>query len=75
MQEYEIWSEGYLCTGMEGVPEKAQLFGISEGNSFKDACIKFFSKQEDGNYFNEEAMAYYGVKLHDNEADARKRFG
>lgn len=37
MKEYEIWSEGYLCSGMDGVPEKAHLFGKEHGDNFKEA--------------------------------------
>ena len=36
---YEIWIEGYGCTGNYS---KAQKLGEGEGKSFKDACDNFF---------------------------------
>lgn len=76
MKKYEIWSEGYLCTGMEGIPEKAFCFGTEEGETFKDACIKFFLREERHKvYFDSNDMTYWGCRLFDNEVDARKSYG
>jgi len=74
---YQIWMEGYLATGMEGIQAPAKFMGSMEANSFREACIKF-SKTPDakgfGN-FSEQSLSYWGCGLYDNEADARASFG
>ncbi|MBY6838690.1 thymidine kinase [Clostridium botulinum] len=73
IKKYEIWREGYSCTGLH---DTARIFGTQEGNSFKEACIKFFSEYDDGNLcFDSNRMSYWGCKLFDNETDARRHFG
>lgn len=43
MPLYDIWSEGYLATGMEGIPAKAQLLASNvEGDNFADAVYKWY---------------------------------
>ena len=40
--KYDIWSEGYLASGMEGIPEKAKLVASNvEGDTFIDACYNW----------------------------------
>lgn len=72
MTRYAIWCEGYRVTGNEG---HATYFGISEGDSFKNACINYFDKPEHKQYFNPDSMTYWGCRLFDNQADASERFG
>lgn len=71
---YEIWCEGFVT--MES-RSGAQLLGIIRAESFKSAVIKFFNLHDKtvNDYFDEERMTFYGCKLFDNEADARKTFG
>lgn len=74
MIKFQIWSSGYLCTGMEGIPAKAQLMAEAEGEDFVDACNRHFN----GNkyYILSKGKPYYwACSLHDNETDARKDFG
>ena len=52
---YEIWSEGYLCTGMEGIPAKAHLHGNAWGTSFEDACVRFYAGDK---YFDPDRLTY-----------------
>lgn len=76
---YQIWAEGYLVSGMEGKPIKAQFLGEFMATSFIDAvekykeaiCIpdrKLISITDSG-------ASFWGCRLFDNEADARKSFG
>ena len=75
---YQIWVEGYLATGMEGIPEKAQQVGAVEADNFQDACDKLCSPQElqdKWGYYSSDRKTLWGCKLFDNEQDARKSFG
>lgn len=74
---YNIWSEGYLCTGMEGRPAPANLHGTQEANNFQEACDLFFSKKENDseNSYNKENLTFWGCSLYDNENEARRSFG
>jgi len=73
MRKYEIWSEGFSATGEYG---PAQLMGSSEGNSFEDACRRLAEKESGfDEYYNPERNTYWGCRLFDNEADARRSFG
>ncbi len=38
LKKYQIWQEGYCCTGMEGKPVKARLIGEVMARSFIQAC-------------------------------------
>lgn len=69
---YDIWCEGYAATGEHGTAFK---FGSIEGASFRDACVAFFRNRENAHYFNPEYLTYWGCRLFDNEADARKSWG
>jgi hypothetical protein len=77
---FEIWSEGYLCTGMEGIPARAQLHGKAEGSTFDEAVEKFvasrpekvrsyWSRSPDGRW------SMWGCRVYDNEKEARETFG
>lgn len=81
-KKYDIWSEGFLAQGSEGIPTKAQKFASGvEGKSFLDAVKKWYKSQKDAEYrFGaltiRDGKAYtYGCRLYDNEEDARKAFG
>lgn len=72
MSVYYIWMSGYLCTGMEGIPEKAKLVATVEASSFQEACDKHFGNDDS---YNRKNLSYWGCGLYDNEEDARKTFG
>jgi hypothetical protein len=75
-KKIEIWSEGYLATGMEGIPAPAHLHGVIEAENLREACEKLAEADEGfKGYFNAKNMSYWGCRLFDNEADARKSFG
>jgi hypothetical protein len=70
---YDIWAEGYADNG--GCAGAIRL-GSAQGKTFKDACKTFAEEEETfRQYFEEEQMTYWGCRLFDNEADARKSFG
>lgn len=75
-KRWQIWCEGYLATGMEGIPAKAHLFGEVEAETFQEACDNFFTRSaEDKTLYHPSPPRYWGCGLFDNEADARKNFG
>lgn len=73
-KQYEIWCEGFVT--MES-KSGAQLLGKIRATSFKSAAVEFFEHYGESvnKYFDRESMSFYGCKLFDNEADARKTFG
>lgn len=76
LKEYNIWTEGYLVTGMEGIPAKAKLWGKYKGQSFEEACNTCFTKDNNlADFFNGTNLTFFGCKIYDNEKDARKLFG
>lgn len=84
--KYDIWSEGYLATGMEDIPAKAKLVarGI-EGKDFIDACYNWARKNEnnlkDWGGINisintdKSSVSLWACRLFPTEAEARKSFG
>jgi len=74
----EIWQEGYLCTGMEGIPAKAECVGVYEAIDFKDAVRQYckINKQYTISYhIQDDTFSDYGCMLFDNEKEARESFG
>ena len=69
MKAYNIWMEGFAATG-ESAP--ASFVGTVQANSFKEACQKAF---EGNSSYNPERNTYWGCRLFDNEAAARRSFG
>lgn len=72
MTKYDVWMEGYLATGMEGMPCPATFVGTCEADSFKEACIKLCGNDSN---FNEDHLSVWGCRLYDNETSARRLFG
>ena len=78
MKTYEIWIEGYECTGQSS---GALFKGIYEGNSLKEACLNKAIKDPDFAKYLKCApgkngrCSYWGCTIFDNEKDARKLFG
>lgn len=81
MKRFDIWREGYLDQGMEGVPEKAEYIGSEYGVDFVDACKRYFMKNRSPEEFErywyicDDGTPCYWCRLYDNEIDARKHFG
>jgi len=73
---YNIWMEGFLCTGMEGTPAPASFVGQAEGNTFKEAVVNWYKNHPDRLLnFNEEHLTDWGCRLYPSEGEARRSFG
>lgn len=76
MAQFEVWTEGYRCTGDIGT---AQFHGKFEGETFRDAVYKYVETLSDDSKSsfkdNEYGMRFWGCEFFDNEKDARKNFG
>lgn len=71
LKTYEIWAEGYQTNGEHGT---ASLLNRVVAANFLDACRKKY--HWDSYYSERDGIPYYwGCRLFDNEADARKAFG
>jgi len=69
---YQIWSEGFVSQGETG---KAKCMGSAIGTNFS-ACAKLAEQNPQfGDLFNPITLTWWGCRLFDNEADARKSFG
>ena len=72
-KEYQIWCEGYKVTGN---CSGATYFGNETGETFKEAAIKFFTKDDKHKeFFSLDTMTYWGCRLFDSEQKARESFG
>jgi len=71
---FNIWMEGYLCTGMDGCPQSARYLGNWDGETFKKACCNW-AKATATTTFDSNKLTNWGCKLFDNEIDARNQFG
>jgi hypothetical protein len=73
MKTWQIWSEGYSVTGQAA---EAHMHGAVEAETFEDACRAIAKRDgEFAQYFDLQKMTFWGCRLFDNEADARKSFG
>lgn len=82
--KFDIWTEGYLATGMEGIPARAKLVAKDvEGKTFDDAVKNWVASQDPqeledswGDYsFYEGKHFLWGCQLFPTEEEARKSFG
>lgn len=84
---WNLWMEGYVCTGMDGIPAKAIFLGSFVGKTFIEAVSDYGRKKSDIYEeldVNESGYqvkiingvpSYWGCRIFDNEDDARKRWG
>jgi hypothetical protein len=74
LQEFEIWVEGFRCTGGRG---KAWKAGIARGEDFRDACYRLAKADPSnfGKYFDRADNTWWGCRIYDNAADATQHFG
>lgn len=80
--KFDIWTEGYLATGMEGIPARAQKLASNiEADNFINAVKKWYKSEPDassrfGDLSIRDNKAYiWGCRIFDNETDARKSYG
>lgn len=71
---FSLWSEGYAATGSSST---ADFLGNFEADSFAEACDKWAKTLEQPEYYkrNGDNAYYWGCRIFDNEADARRSFG
>lgn len=78
-KKFEVWVEGYACTGESGTAQRIARKGentIWEGRSFQEACENALKTLDwDMDYYNTEVNTYWGCSFFDNESEARKLFG
>ena len=68
-----VWVEGYAVTGNSA---GAYLKDRVEAKTLQDACDKIASRDPEWKkYYNRDRMTWWGCRIFDNEADARKFFG
>lgn len=73
---FEIWEEGYLCTGMEGVPAPHRKVGEADGADFAEACENYAKfNPEWAKLYDPEKQTHWGCRLFDNATDAARSFG
>ena len=73
MKTYEIWMEGFACTGASS---GARLLGKMKGKSFKDACAKLALEDENfKEYYDSNRQTFWGCRLFDNQIKAIRTFG
>lgn len=78
MPRYEVWSEGFISTGMDA---KAMYLGNFEAPTFEDAVIEAMKVR--GAILDDEVpnksypgiQTWYACRFFDNETDARKSYG
>jgi hypothetical protein len=68
--KYQVWMEGFLVTGMEGIPAQASLVGEADADSFQEACNIVCGWMPDY-----DGSRVWGCRLFDNRIDAQKTFG
>lgn len=73
---HDIWMEGYLASGMDGIPAHASFEGCYPGETFAEACQAWANaKSERAQYFDADRLSYWGCRLFPTEEKARKQFG
>ena len=73
-QAFEIWSEGFKLEDDSGT---AHVIGKVTASTFLEACQVFVNKTGDNHHYRvaNGVPVYWGCRLFDNEADARRSFG
>ena len=76
LEPYEVWMEGYACTG-ESAPHR--FLGEAKAENFNFACylivlnwcLKFGGGIDDFNtYYNPKTNSYWGCRCYSNEKDS-----
>lgn len=77
LKTYEVWMEGYNCTGQS---KQHEFIGAVKAESFEKACeiaVKQWCKSvaDFDKYYDAKTQTFWGCKCYDNESDAAKGFG
>lgn len=75
--KFQVWSEGYLCSGMEGIPSRAMFHGEFEGETFSDACQAWMDtlSEEGKKDVDLVRLTFWGCRLFPSEEEARRFLG
>ncbi len=65
MTKWNIWREGYCCTGDI---DQARLISVVEAETFHNACDKYYKNDDQ---YDTNRLTYWGCRLFYNEEDAR----
>lgn len=70
----QVWAEGFVCSDCRA---KATLLGEVEGAANLEEAYRVLIRERrvDIVLANTRDMTYFGCRLFDNEADARRSFG
>ncbi len=60
---FKIWMTGIWVQGMHK-PSEASFVGSCYGNTFREACINWFTQENALQDFNEERLSYWGCRLY-----------
>jgi hypothetical protein len=71
---FEVWMEGCLATGMEGVPTNPQLIGTVEATSFQEACDIVGMRKKWKDLYESETRSIWGCRLYDSLEGAEQLF-
>lgn len=75
---WKVWIEGFLVTGMEGVPQTAKLINEIEAPDWDTAVQQAFILAEDPSLLRKNkdgSWSYWGCRIYNNEEDAKKFLG
>ena len=71
-RKFQLWQEGFR---MKGAENEATYLGEFEGNNFDDACLNWAKQSSSMAHYKNRPPRFWGCRIFDNEADARKNFG
>lgn len=72
VKKWPVWMEGYTATEDRGT---AEFCGVWPGATFADACAAWARETRSPQLFDREKLTFWGCRLFDSEAAARKAFG
>lgn len=76
MNNYEIWTEGYVATGDLETASYPSFIGFYKGETFEEAVKNMVkSWPESDKYFDPVRLTWWGCRFFSNEKDARESFG
>lgn len=73
VQEYEVWSEGFVATGESGT---AVFHGRVSARTFNEACDKLAANDATfAQCYTPKTLAFWGCRLFPTEKEARASYG
>lgn len=72
LKRFDVWAEGFMATGESG---GATRLGSVEAETFAEAVKKIAERSNSKSLFDLKRLTFWGCKLFDTEAKARRTFG